>query len=102
MGYIVDPSVFFRDEPAQKILQTMNPTEAVLQSLREAKTSLEIKYLEGMVSRRVKTLENTVRLVEAKWMKNKTDREYVQQIRSEIDRLQDQMEKTRARLLSRG
>lgn len=55
-----------------------------------------------MVSRRVKTLENTVRLVEAKWMKNKTDREYVQQIRSEIDRLQDQMEKTRARLLSRG
>jgi len=76
---------------------TMTRTEYVVSNLIGVRTPMEFSVAEKMALRRLTELEKIVKGISSKWIKNKTDRDMIEQTKSEMGRIGAALEEKRAK-----
>lgn len=76
---------------------TMTRTEYVVSNLIGVSSPVEFSVAEKMALKRLSELEKIVKGISAKWIKNKTDQQMIDQTRAEMGRIKSVLEEKRSR-----
>lgn len=76
---------------------TMTRTEYVVSNLIGVSSPVEFAVAEKMALKRLSELEKIVKGISAKWIKNKTDQQMIDQTRAEMGRIKSVLEEKRSR-----
>lgn len=76
---------------------TMTRTEYVVSNLIGVSSPVEFAVAEKMALKRLSELEKIIKGISAKWIKNKTDHQMIDQTQAEMGRIKSVLEEKRSR-----